>query len=113
MQRVATAHRPGQQVGVNYLAACDSARGDASPAFHQIAEGVRSVLLNVTAAAPTNTSWLTVYPNSVPNASNLNFVATQTIPNLVLAQVNAQGKVKIYNNLGTVDVLADVVAWFN
>ncbi len=77
------------------------------------AEGVRSVMLNVTAAAPTNTSWLTVYPNTVPNASNLNFVATQTIPNLVLAQVNAQGKVKIYNNLGAVDVLADVVAWFN
>jgi hypothetical protein len=27
--------------------------------------------------------------------------------------VNSQGKVKIYNNLGTTDVLADVVAWFN
>ena len=62
------------------------------PELHQggvPAEGVRSVMLNVTAAAPTNTSWLTVYPNTVPNASNLNFVATQTIPNLVLAQVNA------------------------
>jgi hypothetical protein len=30
-----------------------------------------------------------------------------------VAQVNSQGKVKIYNNLGTTDVLADVVAWFN
>jgi hypothetical protein len=76
-------------------------------------EGVRTVVLNVTAAAPTATSWLTVYPDTVPNASNLNFVNTQTIPNLVVAQVNSQGKVKIYNNLGTTDVLADVVAWFN
>ena len=79
------------------------------PAF-----GVRTVVLNVTAAEPTVGGYLTVYPNDPrPNASNLNFVANQVIPNLVVAQVNSQGKVKIYNEQGSTHVFADVVAWFN
>jgi hypothetical protein len=75
----------------------------------------RTVILNVTAASPTNTSYLTVYPNasSRPDASNLNFTAGAVVPNLVVANIGTDGKVRIYNNLGTVDVLADVVAWFN
>jgi hypothetical protein len=75
----------------------------------------RTVILNVTAASPTNTSYLTVYPNANarPEASNLNFTAGDIVPNLVVANIGADGKVRIYNNLGTVDVLADVVAWFN
>jgi hypothetical protein len=76
--------------------------------------GVRSVLLNVTAAAPAAASYLTVFPGPTrPDASNLNFGAGQTIPNLVLAQVNSEGRVRIYNFNGNTDVIADAVAWFN
>ncbi|MBV8234701.1 MAG: hypothetical protein JO075_03265, partial [Acidimicrobiia bacterium] len=49
--------------------------------------GVSAVALNVTATNPTATSFLTVSPtgSSRPNASNLNFGAGQTVPNMVVA----------------------------
>jgi len=74
-----------------------------------------SVVLNVTAAdSPGPDSYLTVYPTGTarPLASNLNFVAGQTIPNLVIAKIGAGGKVTIYNNLGSTVVVADVQGWF-
>lgn len=74
-----------------------------------------SVVLNVTAAdSPGPDSYLTVYPTGTarPLASNLNFVAGQTIPNLVIAKIGSGGKVTIYNNLGSTVVVADVQGWF-
>ena len=74
-----------------------------------------SVVLNVTAAdSPGPDSYLTVYPTGTnrPLASNLNFVAGQTIPNLVIAKLSSSGKVTIYNNLGSTVVVADVQGWF-
>jgi hypothetical protein len=74
-----------------------------------------AVVLNVTAAdSPGPDSYLTVWPTgtSRPLASNLNFVAGQTVPNLVIARIGAGGKVSIYNNLGSTVVVADVQGWF-
>ena len=76
---------------------------------------VGAVVLNVTAVDHTGAdSYLTVYPKgpNLPLASNLNFVAGQTIPNLVVVPVGVDGKVSIYNNRGAVDVVADVQGWF-
>ncbi|MEZ5143249.1 MAG: hypothetical protein R2726_12135 [Acidimicrobiales bacterium] len=76
-------------------------------------EGVSAVVLNVTADRPSATSHLTVWPAGVdrPTASNLNFAAGTTIPNLVVAKVGAGGKVSIFNSSGAVEVLADVVGY--
>jgi len=78
------------------------------------ASGVTAVVLNVTVTAPTESSHLTVFPAGQPRAaaSNLNFVAGQTVPNLVVATVGANGQVSIFNNAGTTHVIADVVGWF-
>ena len=79
------------------------------------ATGVTSVVLNVTATNATGPeSYLTVFPTGtpIPLASNLNFVAGQTVPNLVIATVGANGQVSIYNNLGSVDVVVDVEGYF-
>lgn len=75
----------------------------------------KAVVLNVTAAdSPGPDSFLTVYPTGAqrPLASNLNFVAGQTVPNLVIARIGVGGKVTIYNNLGSTVVIADVQGWF-
>ena len=79
------------------------------------ASGVSGVVLNVTATQPSEASFVTVYPAGTerPNASNLNFVAGQTIPNLVMAKVSANGKVSLYNHLGNTNLIADVVGWFD
>ncbi|MEY2415127.1 MAG: hypothetical protein QOH53_461 [Ilumatobacteraceae bacterium] len=76
--------------------------------------GVGAVALNVTATNPSGSSFVTVWPagGSRPTASNINFVAGQTVPNLVVAKVGDGGQVSIYNNTGAVDVVVDVLGWF-
>jgi hypothetical protein len=64
------------------------------------ASGVSAVSLNVTAlgiSASPYGGYVTVYPcDSRPNASNLNFVAGQVVPNAVIAPVSTRGTVCFY-----------------
>ncbi|MCO1596807.1 right-handed parallel beta-helix repeat-containing protein [Micromonospora sp. RHAY321] len=80
----------------------------------RIPSGVTAAVLNVTVTAPTTGGVLTVHPygTAVPVASNLNFVAGQTIPNLVMVPV-VDGKVAIQNvSSGRTHVVADLAGWF-
>ena len=74
----------------------------------------KAVVLNVTVTAPSGGSYLTVWPDGVarPTTSDLNFVGGLTIPNLVVVQVGATGKVDFYNAAGSVHVIADVMGWY-
>jgi hypothetical protein len=80
-----------------------------------VPENATAVVLNVTVTgSPGPDSYLTVYPTGGerPLASNLNFVAGQTVANLVIARIGNGGKVTIYNNLGQTFVIGDVQGWF-
>ncbi|MFF4880982.1 hypothetical protein [Micromonospora sp. NPDC000668] len=80
----------------------------------RVPSGATAVVLNVTVTAPTTSGVLTVHPfgTAVPVASNLNFVAGQTIPNLVMVPV-VNGKVAIQNvSSGRTHVVADLAGWF-
>jgi hypothetical protein len=74
----------------------------------------QSVLLNVTVNEPGAAGFLTAFPEGgVPNASNVNFAPNQTVPNLVLARIGSDGKVRIANTSpGASNIIADVFAWF-
>ena len=79
------------------------------------ASGVAAVVANVTVALPTAAGNLRVYADGspVPYASNLNFLAHQTVPNLDFAPVGADGKVAIYNSSpGTSQIIADISGYF-
>jgi uncharacterized protein YvpB len=78
------------------------------------ASGVSAVVMNVTATDPTSNSYLTVFPagGSVPLASNLNFVAGETVSNRVVVPVGSGGAVSIFNGFGQVNVVVDVGGWF-
>ncbi|MFC1400630.1 MULTISPECIES: hypothetical protein [Streptacidiphilus] len=69
-----------------------------------------AVTLNVTDADATAASWVTAYPDGSarPTASNLNFQAGQSNPNLVTVPVGADGCVDLYNASGYVDLIADI-----
>src|SRR5688572_30343753 len=69
--------------------------------------------LNFTVTNPAAVGYVTVYPCGVdrPEASNLNFVAGETIPNLVLAKLGASGRVCVYTSVAT-DVIVDVSGYF-
>ncbi len=76
--------------------------------------GVSAVVLNVTVTDTTSLSYLTVWPQGEtrPTASNLNFVAGETVPNRVIVPVSSTGKVSIFNDLGSTNVVVDVGGWY-
>ncbi|HEX5114394.1 MAG TPA: hypothetical protein VFW65_04260, partial [Pseudonocardiaceae bacterium] len=47
-----------------------------------------------------------------PVASSLNYVAGQTVPNLVTVPLGADGNVDFFNHVGTVDVVADLEGYY-
>ena len=73
-----------------------------------------AVVLNVTATNPTAAANATLWPSGMarPQASNLNYVPGQTVPNLVIVGIGANHKVSLYNNAGSVHFIADVVGWY-
>jgi hypothetical protein len=84
------------------------------------ASGVSAVVLNVTVTAPTGPGVITAYASgaAVPTAttaSNLNYVKAQTVPNLVVAPVGANGQVSLVNissQHSSVQLVADVAGYF-
>ena len=77
------------------------------------ASGAGSVILNLTATAPTAPGYITAWSGDVaqPLASTLNFLPDQTVPNLVIGKLSSTGAVSFFNSAGTTDLIADVTAW--
>jgi hypothetical protein len=74
--------------------------------------GAGAVSLNLTVANPIAPGYVTAYGcGPRPMASNVNFVANQTVANAVVVPVSAQGEVCFYAHSET-DLLADVNGWF-
>jgi hypothetical protein len=76
---------------------------------------VSAVVMNVTVTSPTAAGYITAYPDgqSRPNASNLNFVPGETVPNLVVVPVGGDGSVMLFNgSLGRVNLVADIAGYF-
>jgi hypothetical protein len=72
-----------------------------------------AAFLNVTVVNPTAPGFITVWPCGIdrPLASNINFVAGDTIPNGVIAPLGAEGAACLYSSVET-DVVVDVAGWF-
>jgi subtilase family serine protease len=91
-------------------------------ATQTIPSGITGVAMNVTVTNVTGGGFLSVFPNetasgtvnTVPNASNLNFSVGQTVPNMVMVPVGADGKVNFYNGAvsGSTDVIADIAGYY-
>lgn len=76
--------------------------------------GVTAVAMNVTVDGPTSAGFITAWPSGQPRpgVSNLNFVAGQTVPNLVTVKVGANGRVNLFNSTGMTSLIADVVGYY-
>ncbi|GIG58423.1 hypothetical protein Lfu02_27950 [Longispora fulva] len=77
---------------------------------------ITGVVLNMTVTEPTANGFLTAYPGTAqqrPNASNLNWVPGQTVPNLVVVPVDSDNQIRLFNTSpGTVHVVADVYGYY-
>lgn len=79
------------------------------------ATGVSAVVLTMTVTEPATAGYLTAFPagEPLPLASNVTFLAGQTVPNLAVVKVGAGGKVSLYNGgAGAIHVVADVGGWY-
>ena len=74
-----------------------------------------AVILNVTVTNTTASGFLTVYPSTAgrPTASDLNWTAGLTVPNLVVATIGTTGAISFYNSTGNTDVVVDLVGYFS
>ena len=63
---------------------------------------------------PSAAGYLTAWPDgaSRPLASDVNFVVGQTVPNLVVVKLGANGSIDMFNGVGSVDAIVDVVGWY-
>jgi hypothetical protein len=73
---------------------------------------VSAVVLNVTVTGASGAGFVTVFPcgSARPNASNVNFVAGDTVANTVVAKVGSDGKVCLFVSRAT-DLVVDVNGW--
>ncbi|MFE7870160.1 fibronectin type III domain-containing protein [Micromonospora humida] len=78
------------------------------------ATAVAAVALNVTVTAPAGGGFVTAYPGGTarPTASNVNYARGQTVANLVVVPVGADGTVVLYSSAPT-HLVADVAGWFS
>lgn len=76
------------------------------------ADGAVAVSLNVTVTEPRGPGFVTVFPcGSRPNASSLNYVSGQTVPNAVIATLSASGEVCLFT-LAAAHLIVDASGWF-
>ena len=77
------------------------------------AAGVGAVVMNVTVTNTTGPGFLAAYPtgSTRPNASNINFTRSVTVPNLIELAVGPAGKVDLYVGGAAADVVVDVEGW--
>ncbi len=76
--------------------------------------GVSAVVLNVTVTETTAPGYVTAYPGGTarPTASNLNYSRGQTVPNLVVVKVGADGTVSFFNGSSrSAQLVADVAGY--
>ena len=79
-----------------------------------IAADATAVVANVTVTDTTASSYLTIYPGGVlPVASDLNWSAGDTVPNLAMATLSGSGTISIYNKAGSTNVIVDAFGYFS
>ena len=73
-----------------------------------------AVVLNVTVTGAQGSGFITVFPcgEALPTASNLNFVAGDTVPNAVVVKLGAGGRVCLFAAESATHLIADTNGYF-
>jgi len=80
-----------------------------------VPSGATAVAINLIGVSPSAPTFLTVYPNTLPNplVSDLNEVHGDVRANMVVATLSSSGTITIYNYTGSMDVVVDVLGWYS
>ena len=77
--------------------------------------GTTSVVANLTAVMPTRSGYLTQFRagTTKPYVSDVNFIAGDVVPNLVITGISATGQASIYNSISTTtNFVEDITGYF-
>lgn len=79
--------------------------------------GATAAVLNLTGVAPTAATYVSAYPKTAvtptrPSTSNLNLAQGQILPNLASVALGPDQDVWLFNNSGTINVIADLAGYF-
>ncbi|MGZ4708512.1 MAG: family 43 glycosylhydrolase [Acidimicrobiales bacterium] len=107
--------RPSTQVGPFSTPWSPETTRPVTVAGGAVPSGADAVVLNATVTDTTAGSFLTAWPHGTtrPQASNLNWSPGQTIANAVTVKVGDGGRIDVYSTKGTVNVVLDVVGYFD
>jgi hypothetical protein len=76
-----------------------------------------AVVCNVTAFSASSATFITVYAGpagaAVPGVSDLNVTAGTTTTNLVVATIGSDGTINLFNDLGNVNLIVDVLGYYS
>jgi hypothetical protein len=74
-----------------------------------------SVVLNVTVTLTNQVGFLSIWPSGQPQptVSSLNWDPGWSLSNAVTVKVGDGGKIRVFNNQGSADVIVDVVGYFD
>jgi hypothetical protein len=100
----------GAPVGANQTLSLQVAGAGGVPA------GAAAVVFNLTVAEARAPGYITAYSSALtthPEASNLNFLKGQIVPNLVTVPIGPDGKVKLFNGSdGATHLVVDVAGYY-
>ncbi len=82
-----------------------------------VPSGASGTILNLTGVAPSTATYVTAYPKTGstptrPGASTLNLARGQIVPNLASVALGSGGGIWLFNNAGTIDLIADLAGYF-
>ena len=75
--------------------------------------GVLGVAVNVTSVNPSEPGFFSVFPSDVAatGSSSLNTVPGRAVPNMAIVGVGPDGKIGVFNAVGTADCIVDVMGY--
>jgi hypothetical protein len=82
-----------------------------------IPSSATAIVANVTAVNATTATFVTVYPGpagaSVPGVSDINVTSMFPVPNLVVVGVGSDGSINLFNDVGNINFIVDVVGYYS
>jgi hypothetical protein len=82
-----------------------------------IPAGATAAVMNLTGVSPTVATYVSAFPKTSatptrPTTSNLNLTAGQILPNLSSVALGPNRDVWLFNNAGTINLIADLAGYF-
>ncbi|HEY9390489.1 MAG TPA: S8 family serine peptidase, partial [Mycobacteriales bacterium] len=77
-----------------------------------VPDDATSVIVNVTGVNQTTSTYLEVYPSEPTDTSTLNLDGTSLRANLTAVGIGSDGKIRIHNLKGSLNVIVDLQGWF-